>query len=89
MRTYKYQQGSDELTVTIDEKAGTIAKISSTAGNITLPDGCTNEMFAAIAMATYETLNNEVHDEESDVITYENKHTQWNEYSLNFNAVNK
>ena len=78
MRTYKYQQGSDELTVTIDEKAGTIAKISSTAGNITLPDGC-----------TYETLNNEVHDEESGVITYENKHTQWNEYSLNFNAVNK
>ena len=53
MRTYKYQQGSDELTVTIDEKAGTIAKISSTAGNITLPDGCTNEMFAAIAMAEY------------------------------------
>ena len=46
-------------------------------------------MFAAIAMATYETLNNEVHDEESGVITYENKHTQWNEYSLNFNAVNK
>ena len=65
MRTYKYQQGSDELTVTIDEKAGTIATISSTAGNITLPD------------------------EESGVITYENKHTQWNEYSLNFNAVNK
>lgn len=89
MRTYKYQQGTDELTVVIDEKAGTIVKISSSAGNITLPDGCTDEMLAAIAMATYEAINNEVHDEESDVITLESKPTQWNEHSLSFNAVNK
>lgn len=89
MRTYKYRQGADELTVTIDEKAGTIAKISSTAGNIALPEGCENEVFAAIAMATYEALNNEVHDEESGVITVKNKLSQWHEFSLNFNSLNK
>lgn len=89
MRTYKYRTNSSELTVTIDEKAGTVAQISSTAGDITLPDGCTEEMLAAVALAVHETLGAVVHDEESGVITYEGRHTQWNEYYLGFNAVNK
>lgn len=89
MRTYKYQQGNDELTVTVDEKGGTITSISSSAANISLPEGCINEILAAITMAVYETLNNEVHDDESDVITLASKSTQWNSRSFGFNSLNK
>lgn len=35
-------------------------------------------IYAAIAMAIYEYQGNNVHDEESGIITIRQRHTQWN-----------
>lgn len=41
-----------------------------------------NEVYAAIALALHEFKGNNVHDNESGVITINEKLSQWNGYTL-------
>lgn len=90
MRIYNYKLNSGSLTVTVDETAGTIVNISADESNsLSLPEGSEEEAVAAIALAVDRAINEEVHDEESNVITIRPAATTWNSPEFHFRTIKK
>lgn len=89
MRIYNYQLSSGTLTVSVDEKAGAIASITVEGTELSLPEGSEEEAIAAIALAVDTAINEEVHDEESNVLTLHAAPSRWNAPGFNFNTTDK
>lgn len=89
MRIYNYKLNSGTLSISIDDKAGTLAAISVEGNDISLPEGCEEEAVAAMALAVDRAINEEVHDDESGVITISHSATRWNAPEFHFKTIKK
>lgn len=87
MKTFKYTLGGKQLSICLNEKQSTIAKL--------LVDGqphqpVTEEMpayAAVIALALIEHDVEVVHDEETNIITVEHRATPWNNPAKQMNSL--
>lgn len=89
MRIYNYKLNSGTLSITIDDKAGTLAAINVEGNDIALPEGSEAEAVAAMALAVDRAINEEVHDDESGVITISHSSTRWNAPEFHFKTIKK
>lgn len=89
MRTYIYNINGAKLTVSVDEAAGAVARVALDGGELSIPEENEAEAVAAIALAIDKAVNEEVHDDESGVITIGGGSGRWNAPGFNFKTVNK
>lgn len=90
MRVYNYNLNGGSLTVTVDENAGTIVSIDTDESNaISLPEGSEEEAVAALALAVDRAIHEEVHDEESGVITIRSAASAWNTPAYIFRTIKR
>jgi len=87
MKTFQYKLGDTLLTLTLDEKRGTVSEIlqdgiSPAVGAEDMP-----AYAAAIALALIEHKVEVVHDEEADIITVKHYPTEWNSPAKQMNLL--
>lgn len=78
MKTFQYSLGGQQLTITLDEKHGTIAEALVDGAPIAPTADEMPYYAAAIALALIEYDVEEVHDEETNIITVNRYATPWN-----------
>ncbi|MCF0235876.1 MAG: hypothetical protein HUK09_04040 [Bacteroidaceae bacterium] len=85
MKTFEYNFGGKAVRITFNERRGTVAAVEE-EGQPFAPAPERMPFYAALislALAQYEV--EEVHDEETNVITFEHQRTAWNNPTRLFN----
>lgn len=85
MKTFEYNFGGKAVRITLNERRGTIAAVEE-EGQPFVPADERMPIYAgliSLALAQYDI--EEVHDEETEVITLDHKRTPWNSPMRQFN----
>ncbi len=85
MKTFEYNFGGRAVRITFNERRGTVAAVEED-GMPFVPTAERMPIYAgliSLALAQYEV--EEVHDEETEVITLDYKSTPWNDPMRQFN----
>ena len=85
MKTFHYNLGGRDVRITFNERRGTVAAVEED-GVPFVPSDERMPIYAgliSLALAQYEC--EEVHDEETEVITLNAAHTRWNDPTRQFN----
>lgn len=85
MKTFEYNFGGRVVRITFNERRGTVAAVEE-EGEAFVPAAERMPIYAgliSLALAQYEI--EEVHDEETEVITLDQQRTSWNNPTRQFN----
>ncbi len=87
MKTFKYTIGGKELTLRLDDRRGTVDSLLFDGVAVRPAESEMSAYAAAIALALIEHEVEEVHDEETGVITLRRQKTPWNSPSEMMNRL--
>ncbi len=87
MKTFKYNIGGRQLTVRLDDRRGTVDGLLLDGEPVGPAEEEMPAYAAVIALALIEHEVEEVHDEETGVITLRHQKTPWNSPSAMMNRL--
>ncbi len=87
MKTFKYTIGGKQLTLRLDDRRGTVGSLHYDGAAVRPDDSEMPAYAAVIALALIEHEVEEVHDEETGVITLRRQKSPWNSPSEMMNRL--
>ena len=85
MKTFHYNFGGRDVRITFNERRGTVAAVEEDGAPLVPSDERTPIYAGLICLALAQYDCQEVHDEETEVITLNAVPTRWNDPTRQFN----